>query len=147
MAQSDGNNTLKRMEFEYGDKTYKFALNPEIYTQSEPSRTTVVQTKGGGYIDAWGAGFVTIEIKGTTGFKNGTGNPTNGFDKFVELRDLIRQVYKDVKPGSKVENLIKFYNYTDEDHWYVYPDKFILNRDKLRHSYILMISYLLVLQN
>jgi len=132
MSQSDGVNSLKRMEFVYGENTYKFTLNPETYHQSEPSRTTIVQTKGGAFVDAWGAGLISIEIKGTTGFKNGTGDPTNGFTKFKELRDLIRTIYKDVKPGEKVSNLLKFYNYTDEDNWYVYPDKFELDRDKSR---------------
>lgn len=132
MPQSDGSNSLKRMEFKYGDTTYKFALNPEVFDQSEPGRATVIQTKGGAFIDAWGAGLISIEIKGTTGFKNGTGDPTNGFTKFKELRDLIRKNFTDVKPGEKVANLLKFYNYTDDDNWYVYPEKFELNRDKSR---------------
>jgi hypothetical protein len=132
MPQSNGKTSLKRIEFEYGDSSYKFALNPEQYTQSEPSRATVVQTKGGAYIEAWGAALVSIEIKGTTGFKNGTGDASNGFKKFTELRDFIRKIYKDVKPGQKINSLLKFYNYTDEDYWYVYPDKFLLDRDKSR---------------
>lgn len=119
MSQADGKNSLKRMEFKYGNSEYKFVLNPEQYSQSEPSRLAVIQTKGGAFIDAWGAGLISIEIKGTTGFKNGTGNPTDGFHKFVELRNLIRTIYKDVKPGEKIKNLMQFYNYTDDDNWYV----------------------------
>jgi hypothetical protein len=130
MSQADGKNKLKRFEFEFGDKTYKFVLNPEEYTQNEPSRVSITQTRGGGFVDAWGAAFPTINFKGTTGFKNGTDDPTNGFKKFKELEELIREVYDDVKPGQKVTKLLKFYNYTDEEYWYTYPEKFALVRSK-----------------
>jgi len=69
MPQSDGVHKLRRIEFEFMGKSYKFALNPEEYKQSEPSRVTVTQTKGGAWIDDFGAGIPTIQFKGTTGFR------------------------------------------------------------------------------
>lgn len=129
-SQANGTRILKRIEFEYGSQSFKFLINPEEFVQSEPSRATVTQTKGGAYLDAWGAGLTTIEIKGTTGFRSGTNNNDEGFKQFVALRSLIRTVYDTVVPGTKTETLLKFYNYTDDDYWYVYPLNFTLTRSK-----------------
>lgn len=115
MPQSDGKNVLKRMEFEFDGKSYKFNLNPEEYTQDEPSRSTVTQTKGGAWIDDFGGGLVQIFMKGTTGMKN-------GFEKFKELRQLIRDYYKEITPGQKVKKELIFHNFTDEESWVVHPD-------------------------
>lgn len=132
MSQSNGVDTIKRMEFEFKGKEYYFVLNPEEYSQTEASRSTVTQTLGGAWIDAFGAGLVEITFSGTTGFKNGTDNPADGFEKFKELRDTLRSVYNDVKAGEVVTETLKFYNFTDEEYWEVYPDRFSLKRSKTR---------------
>lgn len=112
---------LKRMKLEYDGTTVKFAVNPEDYTQSEPNRATLTQTKGGAWIDAWGGGIRELTIKGTTGVK-GTGNSIDtGYNRWKELRNLIRSVYDSVTDGQEIENLIKFYNYTDNEYFYCYP--------------------------
>lgn len=131
MSQSDGKSMLKRMEFEFMSKSYYFSLNPEEYQQSEPSKATITQTKGGGFVDAFGAGLVEFSMKGTTGFKNGTKQNNNGFTKFKELRDLIRSVYEDAEV-SQTPDKLKFLNYTDEEYWIVYPERFQLSRSKSR---------------
>jgi len=115
MPQSDGKNTLKRFEFEFKGKSYKFNLNPEEYTQDEPVRTVVTQTLGGAFVDDFGAGLVSIYMKGSTGMKN-------GFEKFVELRDFIRNYTKTGTAGQEVKDELKFHNYTDEESWIVHPD-------------------------
>jgi len=115
MPQSDGKNTLKRFEFEFKGKSYKFNLNPEEYTQDEPVRTVVTQTLGGAFIDDFGAGLVSIYMKGSTGMKN-------GFEKFVELRDFMRTYAKTGTAGQEVKDELKFHNYTDEESWIVHPD-------------------------
>lgn len=132
--QSDGTNTLKRIEFEFQKKSYKFTLNPEEYTQEEPSRTTLTMTKSGGWIDDFGGGAPTISFKGTTGFKRGTKSPTKGFEKFFELRNLIREFYFKVAPGTNVTgaNELTFHNYTDGEHWIVTPQVFTLTRSVSR---------------
>lgn len=131
MSQSNGNDPIKRFEFVYKNNRYQFVLNPEDYQQTEPNRMQTNETLGGGYIDAFGAGLVDFSIKGTTGFKNQTKNPRSGFEKFVELRDLIREVYKDADPLSSTNpEPMKFYNYTDKEYWAVYPERFALSRNK-----------------
>lgn len=133
-AQQDGVNSLKRIEFEFQKKTYRFALNPEQLTQEEPNRMSVVQTKGGAWVDDFGGGLNTIVLKGTTGFKNTSGVGTDGFEKFKELRDLIRTYYFKQEPGTEVkeENELKFYNHTDGEAWIVVPKVFSLMRSVSR---------------
>lgn len=139
--------SLKRMEIIYKDLDFKFAVNPSDYTQKEPNRVTVTQTKGGAWIDAWGAGIVEFNIKGITGVfgKKFTAAKDNYFTKIVnttydvarvisgdsgvdvgyqrwkELRDLFRAVYKAVEDGEEVKDLVQFYNFTDNEYWYCYP--------------------------
>jgi len=125
MPQSDGVNKLKRMEFEFKGKAYKFNLNPEEYTQEEPQRSTVTQTKGGAWIDDFGSGLFVIFIKGSTGM-------TNGFTKFKELRQTIRDYKNNITPGARVVDELVFHNYTDEESWIVHvdPSGFKLFRSK-----------------
>lgn len=112
---------LKRMKIEYSGTSIKFAVNPEDYTQSEPNRATITQTKGGAWIDAWGGGIRELTIKGTTGVK-GTGKSIDtGYQRWKELRNLFRKVYDAVQDGQEVKDLIRFYNYTDNEFFYCYP--------------------------
>lgn len=139
--------SLKRMELVYGDLDVKFAVNPSDYTQKEPNRVTMTQTKGGAWIDAWGAGIVEFNIKGITGVygKKFTATQDNyltkvvnttldvarvlagdsgvdvGYQRWKEMRDLFRTVYQAVEDGEPVEELIQFYNFTDNEYWYCYP--------------------------
>lgn len=133
-SQSDGVNKLKRIEFEFDGKSYKFVLNPEEYVQIEPNRVSVTQTKAGAWIDDFGGGVQTISMKGTTGFKNGTKNPSSGFIKFKKLRDLIRNYYFKQYPGTPVtpDKEMIFHNYTDGEHWVVVPKQFSLMRSIAR---------------
>lgn len=137
---SSGNGTngrnIKRMELVYGDTSIKFAINPEDYTQKEPNRATLTQTKGGAWIDAWGAGIVEFTLKGITGVSgrkvsSSSLNSNNaeagrhsidiGYQRWKEMRDLFRKVFDAVQDGEEVTELIKFYNYTDNEYWYCYP--------------------------
>ncbi|AYP68593.1 hypothetical protein EalM132_00081 [Exiguobacterium phage vB_EalM-132] len=133
MPQSDGVNTIKRIEFAYGGKSYKFKLNPEEYEQDEPNRANVTQTKAGAWIDEFGAGVPIISMRGTTGLSDGKKN-TAGFQKFKELRDLIRNVYNRVQPGQSIpaSKEMHFYNYTDGEYWVVTPITFKLTRTVAR---------------
>lgn len=132
-AQSDGKNQIKRVEFVFQGTSYKFLLNPEEYTQLEPNRVNATQTKAGAWIDDFGGGIASIQMKGTTGFKR-NGDPTTGFEKFKELRDTIRSFYSKVPPGTEITsaNELVFYNYTDGDHWIVTPKTFQLMRSIAR---------------
>lgn len=123
MPQSDGKNRLKRMEFVVAGKSFTFSVNPEEYTQDEPSRSTVTQTKGGAWVDDFGGGLPIISIRGSTGFKYGL-----GVQKFKELRDLIRKYYN----SSDAETEFVFHNWTDDESWVVHtdPQGFRLLRNK-----------------
>ena len=113
--------TLKRMEISYGNTSIKFAVNPEDYTQKEPNKATITQTKGGAWIDAWGAGITELTIKGITGVKGTTTSIDTGYQRWKELRDLFHSVYSAVTDGEEVKELIKFYNFTDNEFFYCYP--------------------------
>lgn len=125
-GNADANNSLKRMELTYKDTVLKFAINPSDYTQKQPNRATITQTKGGAWIDAWGAGIVEFNIKGITGVSgrksNGLDNTVNvGYQRWREFKDLFQQIYQDVQDGEPITELVKFYNYTDNEYWYCYP--------------------------
>lgn len=121
---------IKRMEFKFKGTSYKFTLNPETYSQQEDGRVTVTQTKGGAFVEAFGAAIVEIQMSGTTGYKNGTGNAENGYQRFKALRDIIKSTYDNIKDGSEIKDYLEFYNYTDNEYYYTYPDKFKLLRNK-----------------
>lgn len=129
-SPKSGNQTNKhpllRMRLAWKDMDYKFAVNPEDYTQSEPNKATITQTKGGAWIDAWGEGVKEITIKGTTGFAAGRRNDDPemdaGYNRWKGLRNMIQNVYDAVKDGEDVEPMW-FYNYTDNEYFYVYPSQ------------------------
>ena len=72
-------------------------------------------------IDAWGGGIRELTIKGTTGVKGGTKSIDEGYNRWKTLRNLFRQVYDAVQDGEEVKELIKFYNFTDNEYFYCYP--------------------------
>lgn len=127
---NDGSKALRRMEFGFKGMNYKFLLNPDSYEQSEPARMNITQTKGGAFIEAFGAGIIEITMSGTTGFKNTSEQAESGYLKFKELRDLIKSVYDDVEDGSEINEYLYFYNFTDNEYFITYPDKFELSRSK-----------------
>lgn len=134
-AQSDGKNRIKRMEFSALGKSYKFSLNPEEYTQIEPNRANITQTKNGAWVDSFGAGIGLINMKGTTGFKGTGKDPTTGYNRFVKLRNMIRNYIKETSQGKDITNKeFILYNYTDGDHWIVIPKEFKLFRSVSRST-------------
>ena len=166
LKSGNGSNrsNIKRMEIAYGDTSIKFAINPEDYNQKEPNRATLTQTKGGAWIDAWGAGIVEFTLKGITGVSgrkmatttetltqlnttsanlNGDSGVDTGYQRWKQLRDLFRGVFNSIKDGEEVTELIRLYNYTDNEYWYCYPTQsgIELYRSKARpHVYQYTIS-------
>lgn len=124
--------SLKRFKFKFHSKVYNFTLNPDAYSQDEDGRVTVTKTKGGAFVEVFGSDIISINISGTTGFRNGTSDPENGYKKFKELRDLIKSVYDNIKDGKSLtdNDLLYFYNYTDNEYYKTIPDKFKLSRSK-----------------
>lgn len=117
MPQSDGVNSLKRMEFEFNGQSYAFNINPEEYNIQEPNRSTVTQTKSGAFVDDFGAGLQTVYLKGQTGFRG-----TAGIEKFKELRNFIRGYWSSITPGQTVTNELTWHNFTDDESWIVHTD-------------------------
>lgn len=121
-------------------REHTLIINPEEYTQDEPARATVIKTLGGAHVDEWGADLITIVIRGTTGYKarsNITGNPTDGFLAFKELRNDIYRYF--VEPDGKPKQFsngvtyeLRFFNWEDEEYYAVQPVKFTLQRSKSR---------------
>jgi hypothetical protein len=108
-------------------------LNPESFTQTEPSRITVTQTKGGAFVDNFGAGLKTIVIQGITGYKPkfivtpGMGRGmVSGHDHFIQLRKM----YRDWLGGSEKDpsDMMKFYNHADDEAYQVIITQFTLQR-------------------
>lgn len=134
MAQAVGGYRLRRMEFSFKGQSFVFHLNPEEYSMSEPNRVTITETLAGAFLDSFGQGLQEISLKGTTGVRgNGaTQSPTYGFDQFKKLRDLIRKSYGNINDGRYVsdEDMVKFYNYTDEEYFYVVVTNFSLSRSR-----------------
>ena len=114
---------LKRMELVYAGTSVKFAVNPEDYTQKEANLASITMTKGGAWIDAWGAGVIEITIKGITGVRGSSTDIDVGYQRWRELRNLFREVYAAVTDGETIDELIKFYNFTDNEYWYCYPSQ------------------------
>lgn len=114
---------LKRMKLSFRNTEVQFAINPEDYTQTVPNRVTVTQTKGGAWLDAWGAGVVEITIKGTTGVR-GTGTDIDeGYRRWRQLRALFTECLNAITNGEEVKDLIALYNFTDNEYWYCYPSQ------------------------
>ena len=77
------------MEFEFKGHSYLFTINPEMYDITIPNRMNLVYTKAGAFIDLFGEGVNEITISGTTGWKATTGDRNHGYEKFIELKEIL----------------------------------------------------------
>lgn len=67
MPQMDGKNQLERMEFAYSGGSYKFNINPQNMTMTQPHRSSVIKTQSTYVIDDFNDDVQTIRMAGTTG--------------------------------------------------------------------------------
>jgi len=123
-------------EYLYGSKRRHITLfvNPEEFIQTEPTRISVNQTKGGAFVDNFGMGLRTITIRGVTGFKDrdlGGGRRVSGHQHWLDLRDLIRD-YANAAKDDAANNKLRFYNWADEEYWEVTCTNFSLMRNVQR---------------
>jgi len=105
-------------------------INPENLTQTEPSRISVTQTKGGAFVDNFGAGIKTIAISGVTGYgprRSATGRNATGQDEFLQLRDMYRNWLEWSKENAEKYTL-RFYNWADDEAYEVVITQFSLQR-------------------
>lgn len=119
MPMSDGISTLKRIEFKIGNKSFKFAINPESYTHSKPHRTTAVKTKSRIVVEDFQSDISTITIAGSTGF-NPTGKKADrGINKIKEMKAYLEDFAKMGGNGKTAAEDFYFYNYTNDEYFVV----------------------------
>lgn len=128
MPQSDGVNTLRRIELELRGPSgtnsvwYRFQVNPESYKEAFPQRTTIFKTRSSVVVEDYGRDLGQIEFSGTTGFKKDK-NGKSGADRLRSLKKIIEDY---AKSGHKVDDAetpkmeLIFYNRTDGGSYYVH---------------------------
>jgi phage baseplate assembly protein W len=108
-------------------------VNPENFTQTEPARVSVTQTKGGMFVDSFGQGIKTITIAGHLGYglrsgaAVGGGQPISGAENFFLLRKLYRD-WLDASTDPTKQAAMRFYNWADSESYEVAITQFTLQR-------------------
>lgn len=140
-------NAWKHFTFEYFYKgvmeELTLSINPENFSQTEPARITVTQTKGGMFVDHFGAGVTTITIAGTTGYKHRvvqvSKDPNfaeleSGQQEFLRLRKMYRD-WMDNSTDPTAEGVsnpnpaqMRFHNWADNESYLVAINTFTLQR-------------------
>lgn len=109
MPQADGKNQLVRMEFSYSGGNYKFNINPQNMTMSQPHRSSVIKTQSTYVIDDFNDDVQTIRIAGTTGgIRMGGESAIMSMWKFLDG-------YSNQSPsyGQAPREPLTFYNHTE----------------------------------
>ena len=133
--QDTGHSTNKSFTFQYvsqgASQEITLAVNPENFTQTEPSRITVTQTKGGAFVDNFGPGLKTISIVGITGYAQRkdpmTGTKISGHDHFIALRKMYRDWLNQYNLANSNVSL-RFYNWSDDESYEIVINNFTLQR-------------------
>jgi len=110
-------------------KEVELFINPEEFSQTEPTRISVTQTKGGAFVDYFGQGIRTISIKGITGFKSRKvgSEELSGHDQFLNLRTLIRDWTTNSKIDPK-DHILYLFNFADSEFYEIIVNNFQLLR-------------------
>ena len=66
---------------------FSFPVRPEELTRTEPSRTSVVNSLDGAWVDSFGRGLATLTLSGNTGWRYK--NNEDGVGSFLTLRDKV----------------------------------------------------------
>jgi hypothetical protein len=70
------------------DLRFIFSINPEEEETAQPSRSAVVNTLAGAYLEMWGPGVRTYTVSGTTGYRVLHQGEGDGFQTYLALRNL-----------------------------------------------------------
>lgn len=113
IQQSDGNFGTARVEFAYGNDSYRFNLNPQNITSTTPHRTTVVKTQTQYVVEDFNDDVQTIVISGTTG-----GPRSGGGNAIINLWNFLDR-YSNSTPsyGQAPKDYLTFFNHTDNYAW------------------------------
>jgi hypothetical protein len=120
MPISDGNTTLRKVAFQIGDKFFRFAINPENYTDDRPHRTTAIKTKSRIVIEDFQSDIPTITISGTTGFNPTGQNKDRGINKIKEMKRFIEEYAKMGGNGNTTSEDFYFHNFTNDESFVVH---------------------------
>lgn len=121
-------------------------VRPEELTKTEPARTNAVQTLGGAYVDAFGAGLATITLSGHCGWRGAYF--LSGEDVFFALRDTVfvewcRRIEAAAAAGTDPASVSLFYVDTlNNVRHLVAPKSFVMRRSR---SSPLLIRYQITL--
>lgn len=128
MPQSDGISTLQRMEFSHSKGSYKFNINPQNISMSQPHRSSVIKTQSNYVIDDFNSDVQTIKISGTTGSSRGA----KGEKAIMNLWTFLDS-YENQTPnyGQSPREPLDFYNHTEN---YAFstvlsPEGYTISRD------------------
>lgn len=136
-ARPSWDKTNKSFTFQYvangKSQEVTLVINPENYTQTEPARVTITQTKGGMFVDHFGQGIKIITLAGITGYaprKSSTDKSAeelSGQEHFIKLRKM----YRDWLDGAKEnpsKHILRFYNWSDDESFEIAITSFGLQR-------------------
>lgn len=109
MPQADGKNQLVRMEFSYSGGNYKFNINPQNMTMSQPHRSSVIKTQSTYVIDDFNDDVQSLRIAGTTGgLRMGGESAIMSMWKFLDGYSNQTPSY-----GQAPREPLTFYNHTE----------------------------------
>lgn len=109
MSQSDGTHTLTRVEFSYSGGDYKFNINPQSITMSQPHRVSVLKTQSAYVVDDFNDDVQTLVISGTT-----AGPRLKGEQAIMNMWKYL-DGYANLNPsyGQSPRESLTFYNHTE----------------------------------
>jgi hypothetical protein len=120
MPMSDGQNVLKKIAFQIGNRFFRFALNPENFQLSRPHRTTALKTKSRIIIEDFQSDIPTITISGTTGF-NPTGRAEDrGIAKIKEMKAYLEAYAEMGGNGNTSSQDFYFHDFTNDESYVVH---------------------------
>jgi len=110
-------------------QTLTLFINPEQFQQIEPAKASVTITKGGKFVDHFGAGTKTIVLAGNTGFKGDImkGGKESGQAHFMKLRKMYRD-WLDGATDLVNPAEMRFHNWSDNESYVVVINNFTLQR-------------------
>lgn len=124
-------------------KVYFFNINPEEYRKEEPNRVQVTQTIGGAFVDDFGVGVPTFNIRGHTGwhtsFDPADLDNKDGVEFFKKLLRLSRSstgdglihTFEDAR-AFRANRSMWFINPQDGEGWEIVLNTFTLTRSVSR---------------
>lgn len=128
MPQSDGIGQLQRIELSYSGGSYKFNVNPQSISMTQPHRSSVIKTQSTYVIDDFNDDVQTIKISGTTGSSRGQ----KGEKAIMSLWTFL-DAFSNQTPnyGQAPREPLEFYNHTENYAFAVVlePNGYTINRD------------------